>query len=231
MTAAITLPERLERRPTGDLVPYARNARTHSDAQIQQLAEAMREWGFTNPVLIDETGGIIAGHGRVLAARRLQLPEVPVLVAAGWSEAKRRAFVIADNKLALNAGWDDAMLAAELADLRVDGFELSVIGFDGDALLKMLGDGPNSRQERENDEDEGEGAGSAKNGSEAVSRVGDVWMLGEHRFEVRDLQTAAFADGVAKRWKTYAHAEAILESSGLAWSVVRKGRKAKGEKP
>src|SRR4051812_10276611 len=96
----------VERRPVAALVPYARNARTHSDEQVAQIAASIREFGWTVPVLVDEQGNVVAGHGRVLAAQRLGLPEIPVMVAAGWSEAKRRAYVIADNKLALNAGWD-----------------------------------------------------------------------------------------------------------------------------
>lgn len=109
--------DRVERRSIANLIPYARNARTHSDAQVAQIAASIREWGWTVPVLIDEVDGIIAGHGRVLAAQRLGLTDVPVMVAAGWSEAQRRAYVLADNKLALNAGWDEALLAVELNDL------------------------------------------------------------------------------------------------------------------
>jgi ParB-like chromosome segregation protein Spo0J len=96
--------DRVERRSINALIPYARNARTHSDAQVAQIAASMKEWGWTNPVLIDEEGGIIAGHGRVLAARKLGLTEAPVMVAEGWTEAQKRAYVIADNQLALNAG-------------------------------------------------------------------------------------------------------------------------------
>ena len=102
--------DKVERRAVADLVPYARNARTHSDEQVAQIAASIREWGWTVPILIDEGGGIIAGHGRVMAARKLGLDEVPVMVAAGWSEAQKRAYVLADNKLALNAGWDLEML-------------------------------------------------------------------------------------------------------------------------
>ena len=101
----------VERRSVTALLPYIRNARTHSDEQVAQIAASIREWGWTMPVLVDEAGTIIAGHGRVLAAQRLGLREVPVMVAAGWSEAKRRAYVIADNKLALNAGWDEELLS------------------------------------------------------------------------------------------------------------------------
>ena len=98
--------DKVERWPIDRLVPYARNARTHSDAQVAQIAGSIREWGWTMPMLVDEDGTLIAGHGRVLAARQLGLTEMPVMVARGWSEAQKRAYVIADNKLALNAGWD-----------------------------------------------------------------------------------------------------------------------------
>ncbi|WP_395351041.1 ParB N-terminal domain-containing protein [Variovorax sp. UC122_21] len=127
-----------ELRPIDSLVPYARNSRTHSDEQLGQLADSMREWGFTMPVLVDEDGGIIAGHGRVLAAKRLELTEVPVIVAKGWSETKKRAYVIADNKLALNAGWDEDLLAAELVDLQAEGYALELTGFNEKELLGLL---------------------------------------------------------------------------------------------
>src|SRR5215212_10796380 len=110
--------DKVERLPIAALVFYARNARTHSEAQVAQLAASIREWGWTTPVLVDEAGGLIAGHGRVMAARQLGIAEVPVVVARGWSEAQKRAYVLADNKLALNAGWDEELLRVELADLR-----------------------------------------------------------------------------------------------------------------
>lgn len=108
--------DKVERWDITKLVPYARNSRTHSDEQIGQIAASIKEWGWTTPVLVDEDGSIIAGHGRTLAAQRLKMTEVPVMVAKGWSDAKKRAYVIADNKLAMNAGWDDEMLALEMAD-------------------------------------------------------------------------------------------------------------------
>ena len=109
--------DKVDRRAIADLVPYARNARTHSDAQVAQIAASMQEWGWTNPILVDETGMIIAGHGRVLAARKLGFTDAPVMVASGWSEAQKRAYVIADNRIALSSGWDEEMLANELSDL------------------------------------------------------------------------------------------------------------------
>jgi ParB-like chromosome segregation protein Spo0J len=122
--------DKVERWAIDRLVPYARNARIHSDEQISQIAASIKEWGWTTPVLVDEQGGIIAGHGRTLAAQRLKMAEVPVMVAKGWSDAKKRAYVLADNKLALNAGWDNEMLALELAEIGELGFDLELIGFD-----------------------------------------------------------------------------------------------------
>ena len=112
-----------------DLIPYARNSRTHSDEQVTQIASSIKEFGFTNPVLIDKDKGIIAGHGRVMAAKKLGMKEVPCIVADGWTDAQKKAYVIADNKLALNAGWDNALLALEFAELQELGFDLSLTGF------------------------------------------------------------------------------------------------------
>jgi ParB-like chromosome segregation protein Spo0J len=126
--------DKVERRKVSDLVPYARNSRTHSPEQVAQIAASIREWGWTMPILIDETGGIIAGHGRVMAAQKLGIEDVPCMTAIGWSEAKRRAYVIADNKLALNAGWDDEMLRVEFGELRDMGFDLELTGFSIDEL-------------------------------------------------------------------------------------------------
>ena len=116
--------DKVEQWPIDKLVPYAKNSRTHSDEQIAQLAASIKEWGFTSAVLVDEQGGIIAGHGRVMAARKLGMESLPVMVAAGWTEAQKRAYVIADNKLALNAGWDNELLALELAELGDLGFDV-----------------------------------------------------------------------------------------------------------
>ena len=124
-----------------DLIPYARNSRTHSDEQVAQIAASIREFGFTNPVLVDKDKGIIAGHGRVLAARKLGLDDVPVIELAHLTEAQRRAYVIADNKLALNAGWDLDLLKVELQEL--DGkFDLALTGFNAGELAAMF-DVPN----------------------------------------------------------------------------------------
>ena len=135
--------DRIERWPIDKLTPYARNARTHSDEQIAQIAASMREWGWTNPILIDEAGTIIAGHGRIAAARRLGLTEAPVMLAEGWTDAQKAAYVLADNKLALNAGWDSDLLAVELDDLRDAGFDMGLLGFTSQELNDLIGT-PNS---------------------------------------------------------------------------------------
>jgi hypothetical protein len=127
----------VERWPIAKLIPNARNARTHSDAQIAQLAASMREWGWTMPVLVDESGGLIAGHGRVLAGRLLGYDSVPTMTARGWSDAQRRAYMIADNKLSLNAAWDEELLRVELNALTFDGFDLNAVGFDENELAEL----------------------------------------------------------------------------------------------
>ena len=121
--------DKVERRSVASLVPYARNPRTHTPAQVDQIAASIREWGWTVPVLVDEQGGLIAGHGRVMAAKLLGLEEIPVMVAAGWTEAQKRAYVIADNKLTLNGGWDDDLLKIELDDLKALDFDVALMGF------------------------------------------------------------------------------------------------------
>ena len=123
------MPEQLERRPISELVPYARNARTHSDAQIAQLRASIREFGFINPVLIDSAGNIIAGHGRVLAAQAEGMTEVPCVLVEHLSDAQRRAYILADNRLAEMSGWDLDMVAIELGDIRDAGLDLTITGF------------------------------------------------------------------------------------------------------
>lgn len=164
--------DKVERRAVADLFPYARNARTHSADQVAQIAASINEWGWTVPVLVDEDGMIIAGHGRVLAAHKLGLSAVPAMVARGWSEAQKRAYVLADNKLALNAGWDTELLKVEIEDLSAGGFDVELAGFseiEVDSLLAQKTDGltePDETPELPNT---------------AVSETGDVWILGKHR--------------------------------------------------
>ena len=130
--------DNVTRRKVSALVPYARNSRTHSKEQIDQIAASIKEWGFTTPILVDTDGQIIAGHGRLLAAQKLNLDEVPTMTATGWTDAQKKAYVIADNKLALNAGWDNAMLAIEMTDLSNIGFDLELTGFDLGELADLF---------------------------------------------------------------------------------------------
>jgi ParB-like chromosome segregation protein Spo0J len=130
----------LEHLPTAALIPYARNARTHSEQQVSQIANSITEFGFTNPVLIDADNGIIAGHGRVMAAGKLNLKTVPCLRLSHLSEAQKRAYILADNQLALNAGWDEELLRLELLDLKGLDFELDLTGFDVDFSDYLTGE-------------------------------------------------------------------------------------------
>jgi DNA modification methylase len=160
-------------RPLGALIPYARNPRTHSDAQVAQIAASIRELGWTNPILVDHANGIIAGHGRVLAARRLGLDRVPVIELAHMSEAQKRAYVLADNQLALNAGWDEDLLRLELSDLSELGFDLGLIGFAEGELERLLaGDGRTGLTEDDK---------APALPEQAITQPGDLWVLGEHR--------------------------------------------------
>ena len=160
-----------------DLIPYALNSRTHSDAQVAQLAASIREFGFTNPVLIDEKNNLIAGHGRLLAARKAQLESVPAVVVTGLDDRRRRALVIADNKLALNAGWDEEALRVELEDLAGDFGEL--MGFSEDELVNLLK--KDDGTEGLTDEDAVPEAPEVP-----VTVEGDVWVLGRHRLMCGD---------------------------------------------
>ncbi len=148
--SASWIADKIEHWPVDKLIPYARNARTHSDAQVAQIAASIREFGFTNPILVGSDGVIIAGHGRVLAARKLGMDTVPVVVLDHLSPMQRRALVIADNKLALNAGWDEELLALELKELDDAGFDLELTGFSSeevDLLLDELGSDPDEEKE------------------------------------------------------------------------------------
>jgi DNA modification methylase len=179
----------LQKRPTESLIPYARNARTHSEQQVQQIAASMREFGFTNPVLIDETGEIIAGHGRVMAAKHLALPEVPCLILTGLTAAQRQAYVLADNKLAELAGWDEDLLAQELKTLQSMDFDLELIGFDNDEISEMLALSE-ATPEGQTDPDDVPDAQT-----QIVTAPGDVWLLGRHRLMCGD---STNADNVAE---------------------------------
>jgi DNA modification methylase len=165
--------------PLEDLIPYARNSRTHDDAQVAQIAASIKEFGFTNPILIDEEGGIIAGHGRVMAARKLSLEHVPTITLAGLTETQRKAYVIADNKLALNSGWDDAMLKLELDELIEAGFDISLTGFTEEEIGEL--DVELEEIEAAKGEDE-----IPEMPEDPITKLGDVWLLGKHRLMCGD---------------------------------------------
>ncbi len=162
----------LEELAIGALTPYAKNSRTHSAAQVEQIANSINEFGFTNPILVDESNTIIAGHGRLLAAQRLGMANIPVIRLEGLSDEQKRAYVIADNQLALNAGWDLNTLKAELAVLDTDGFDVDLLGFDSTFIDDLLSDDDVGLVDPDSVPDVM---------ADAVSVVGDIWLLGDHR--------------------------------------------------
>ena len=161
------------------LIPYAKNSRTHDDAQIAQIAASIKEFGWTNPILIDGEKGIIAGHGRLMAARKLKMDKVPVIELSGMTEAQKKAYVIADNRLALNAGWDNTLLTIELNELLNDGFALEILGFDKDELDALLN--PIEETEGLTDED-----AVPDVPDEPKTKLGDIYILGNHRLMCGD---------------------------------------------
>jgi len=165
--------DHVERRSLAELIPNARNARTHSEGQIGQIAASIREWGWTMPVLVDEAGTIIAGHGRVLAGARLGIGEVPVMVARGWSEAQKRAYLIADNKLTENGGWDDAMLRIELKDIAAMGFDAMLTGFSAQEIAGLSAGDPGALPPGVDDVPDPP--------ARVITQPGDLWQLGRHR--------------------------------------------------
>ncbi|MBN9462200.1 MAG: site-specific DNA-methyltransferase [Burkholderiales bacterium] len=176
--------DKIEQWPTAKLLPYARNARTHSDDQVAQIAASIAEFGFTNPILAGSDGVIVAGHGRLAAAQKLGLEVVPVVVLDHLTPTQRRALVIADNRIAENAGWDDAMLRIEITALQDDDFDVSLTGFDADALAELMAGGePDGEGETDDD--------AVPEVSETpISRPGDVWLLGGHRLLCGDSTVA-----------------------------------------
>jgi DNA modification methylase len=168
---------KIEQLKVNDLIPFINNSRTHSEEQVGQVAASIREFGFTNPILVDGDNGIIAGHGRLMAARKLGLESVPSIRLTHLSEAQKRAYVIADNKLALNAGWDEELLSLELGELQAIDFDLSLIGFSEDELELLLVE----EVEGLTDED------AVPEPPETPTTVeGDVWVLGNHRLMCGD---------------------------------------------
>lgn len=172
--------------PVADLIPYARNSRTHNEEQIAQIMASIKEFGFTNPILVGGDNVIIAGHGRLLAAQRLGLKEVPVIRLPDLTETQRKALVIADNKIALNAGWDEEMLALEMKELEESDFNLDILGFSEDELKELENFGePQTDAKSEEDE-------IPEAPVEPITKRGDVWILGEHRLMCGD--TTMFDD-------------------------------------
>lgn len=172
-----------ELRNTDDLIPYARNARTHSSEQIQKLMGSIKEFGFLNPVVISEDGGILAGHGRVMAAQKLGIKQVPCVVESHLTEAQKKAYILADNRLALDAGWDEEMLSVELKSLQDEyDFDLDLLGFSDEELKKFdielsdlseSGSSGNSESDPDNE--------VVVDEAEPVTKEDDIWILGDHR--------------------------------------------------
>ncbi len=169
---------KLEWRQVTDLIPYAKNSRTHSDEQVAQIAASIKEFGWTNPILVDGKNGIIAGHGRLLAARKLGHTQVPVIELTGLTDLQKKAYVIADNKLALNAGWDNDLLTLEIKELTEEGFDTSLLGFDADELDALL---EPEQVEGLTDED-----AVPEVPEEPKTKLGDIYQLGNHRLMCGD---------------------------------------------
>ena len=205
--------------PTDRLVPYAKNARTHSPEQVAQIAASIVEFGFVNPILVDSTGGIIAGHGRLLAARKLGLAEVPVVVLGHLSEIQRRAYIIADNQLALNAGWNDELLRGALESLDADGFNLSLVGFSDDELAVLLAKAePDATAATEEE-------AVPEPPAQPVTQPGDVWLIGSHRLICGDCRDAAVVE------KLTAGARANVAITSPPYATQREYDPTSGFKP
>ena len=168
----------IEKRLLADLIPYINNSRKHSDDQVSQIAASIKEFGWTNPILVDGDNGIIAGHGRIMAAKKLGMTEVPVIELAHLSKEQRKALIIADNKLALNSDWDTNLLSIELADLKELGFDLNLTGFNADELANIL---TPEQIEGLTDED-----ATPELPEEPKTKLGDIYQLGDHRLMCGD---------------------------------------------
>jgi len=187
----INTTERLEQISIDKLIPYARNARTHSKEQILQLRSSIREFGFVNPLLIDHEFNIIAGHGRVLAAKEEGLEEIPCVFVEHLTETQKKAYVLADNKLALNAGWDEAMLALEIEELQSLDFNIELTGFNLEEIEKLFSESGTAGDTPEIKEDEFDADKVAEEIETPVSQRGDVWLLGNHRLMCGDSTSSA----------------------------------------
>jgi DNA modification methylase len=205
--------------PTDRLVPYAKNARTHSPEQVAQIAASIVEFGFVNPILVDSMDGIIAGHGRLLAARKLGLAEVPVVVLGHLSEIQRRAYIIADNQLALNAGWNDELLRGVLESLGADGFDLSLVGFSDEELVVLLGSAEPEAAAAVEEEAVPEPP------AQPVTMPGDVWLIGRHRLICGDCRDVAVVE------KLMAGASANVAITSPPYATQREYDPSSGFKP
>jgi hypothetical protein len=183
MTQAAVKAPKIDLRPVEKLLPYPRNARTHSEEQIGQIAASIREFGWTNPVLLDGQSGVIAGHARLLAARQLGLKQVPCIELAHLTEAQKRAYILADNRLALNAGWDLSLLAGEIQELKAEDFDLNLLGFEEKELGELLAYEEGTPSLTDPDEVPG-------TPEEPVTQPGDLWVLGKHRLLCGDATKA-----------------------------------------
>jgi ParB-like chromosome segregation protein Spo0J len=197
---------RLENWPVARFIPSARNARTHSDAQIAEIAGSIQAFGFSNPILVGTEGDIIAGHGRLAAARKLSLSEVPVVVLSGLTDLQRRQLMLADNRIALNAGWDLEMLNLELTDLTVLGADLAVLGFTAEELAKALNPAGSTGLTGEDEVPELP--------EKAVTSVGDIWLVGSHRIACGDSTDAAAVAALLLR--RACHAVNLASERGVA---------------
>ena len=241
--SGVRLPRKLEHWPIGRVKPYEQNPRTHSEAQVAKIARSLEEFGWTNPILVDGKGRIVAGHGRLLAARELGMETVPVITLGDLTEDQRRAYVIADNRLALDAGWDEELLASELRELKVADFDLELTGFALDELEDLL----------ELEEAGGEGGGEEQSGpSTTVTRPGDLWILGRHRLLCAKPGNDAFerlleaadksrsvclavtvdpqvCDGIIWGWQEATEKDAVLEGGGTFDVVAAQRGATRGE--
>jgi hypothetical protein len=201
-------------RPVAELIAYANNSRTHTAKQIEKIAASIKEFGFTNPVLIDAKGTIVAGHGRVQAARKLNLTEVPTIEVDWLTDDQKRAYIIADNRLAEDAGWDKDLLRVELSELKRVDFELTLTGFNGPQIAALLDDALPL-------------PGDSAAPPRSVCQPGEVWVLGNHRLLVGGDGAAQDADSAVRGWQQKSGEDAILEGDGVAFDDVAADRMPK----
>ena len=215
---------RIELLPIGQIAPYQGNARTHSKKQVGQIAESIKRFGFNNPVLIDENGVIVAGHGRVAAAKLLGLKEVPALRLSHLSPAEKKAYILADNKLAENAGWNKENLAIELQELVDLNFEVELTGFETGEIAIILDNAGAAQRET---------AGRQNKALESrpsphVSKAGDVWAMGNHRLLCGDASDNDAVDAAVRVWQSHTGKAATLAATGQTFTQTEKERLTTG---